>query len=133
MKTLTHKIWSRLQRQDGQAFVEFVIVLPVLALLLFGIIQFGVGFHDYISLTDAARVGARQAAVNRTTDACGKAKDRIRDAAPNQWSKISTPTCSPAGVGAPGDPFTVSFVYKFEVPYVGISKNLTVSATERLE
>jgi Flp pilus assembly protein TadG len=131
MNTLTHKIWSRLRREGGQAFVEFAIVLPILALLLFGIVQFGVALHDYISLTDAARVGARAAAVKRTTGACDAAKDAIHDTAPNQWSRISAPTCSP--VGNVGDPFTVSFVYKFEVPYVGVSKDLTISATERLE
>jgi Flp pilus assembly protein TadG len=133
MRIRTDRIWSRLQRQDGQAFVEFAIVLPILALLTFGIVQFGVAFHDYISLTDAARVGARAAAVKRTTGACDAAKDAIHNTAPNQWSKISTPTCSPVGVGNVGDPFTVSFVYKFEVPYVGVNKDLTISATERLE
>jgi Flp pilus assembly protein TadG len=132
MRRLTHKIWSGGRRENGQTFVEFAIVLPILALLLFGIVQFGVAFHDYISLTDAARVGARAAAVNRPT-ACDEAKKAIHNAAPKQWSKISTPTCIPAGAGDVGDPFTVSFIYEFKVPFAGVSKDLTISATERLE
>ena len=73
MKTLTHKIWSRLQREDGQAFVEFVIVLPLLVMLVLGICQFGLAFHNYLSITDATRVGARAAAVKRTAGACAAA------------------------------------------------------------
>ncbi len=44
---------------------EFALVLPILALLLFGVIQFGVAFNHYITLTDAVRAGARKAAVGR--------------------------------------------------------------------
>jgi Flp pilus assembly protein TadG len=56
----------RLAREDGQAYVEFAFVLPILLLVVMGIIQFGVVFKDYIALTDATRVGARQAAVSRS-------------------------------------------------------------------
>ena len=44
---------------------EFALVLPILALLLFGVIQFGIVFNNYITLTDAVRAGARKAAVGR--------------------------------------------------------------------
>lgn len=54
------------RREEGQAMVEFAIVLPVLLLIVLGIIQFGMLFKNYIALTDAVRVGARQAAVSRT-------------------------------------------------------------------
>ena len=56
----------RARREEGQAYVEFAFVLPVLLLIVMGIIQFGVVFKDYIALTDAIRVGARQAAVSRS-------------------------------------------------------------------
>ena len=44
---------------------EFAIVLPILVVLLFGIVQFGILFNNYVTLTDAARAGARAAAVSR--------------------------------------------------------------------
>ena len=66
MQIRTHKIWSKLKRENGQAFVEFAIVLPVLVMLVLGICQFGLAFHNYLSITDATRVGARAAAVKRT-------------------------------------------------------------------
>ena len=56
----------RSREQSGQAFVELALVLPVLLLLLLGVVQFGTVFRDYIALTDATRVGARQAAVSRS-------------------------------------------------------------------
>ena len=45
--------------------VEFALVAPLLILILFAVIQFGVIFNDYIALTDATRMGARKAAVSR--------------------------------------------------------------------
>jgi Flp pilus assembly protein TadG len=57
---------SRRSGESGQAFVELALVLPILLLLLLGVIQFGNVFRDYIALTDATRVGARQAAVSRS-------------------------------------------------------------------
>ena len=53
-------------RERGQAVVELALVLPLMLMLLLGIVQFGTVFRDYIALTDATRVGARQAAVARS-------------------------------------------------------------------
>ncbi len=54
------------KREDGQAMVEFAMVAPILLMLVLGIIQFGIVFNHYMTLTDAVRAGARQAAVSRT-------------------------------------------------------------------
>jgi Flp pilus assembly protein TadG len=57
--------------------VEFVLVLPILMLVLFAIIQFGLTFTHYVALTDAVRAGARTAATSRlstTRDADIKTK-----------------------------------------------------------
>ena len=55
----------RIRNEQGQTMTEFALVLPVLALLLFGVIQFGILFNNYVTLTDAVRSGARKAAVSR--------------------------------------------------------------------
>jgi beta-lactam-binding protein with PASTA domain len=46
----------------GQALVEFAIVLPLLALLLVMAIDFGRVFFGWVSVTNAARIGADYAA-----------------------------------------------------------------------
>lgn len=43
----------------GQAMLEFALVLPILLLLVFGIIDFGIIFFDNLVITQAAREGAR--------------------------------------------------------------------------
>ena len=45
----------------GQALVEFALVLPVLALLLVLAIDFGRVFFGWVSVTNAARIGANYA------------------------------------------------------------------------
>lgn len=49
--------------QRGASAVEFAIVLPVLLLLLFGTIEFGVLFFDKAVITNASREGARRGVV----------------------------------------------------------------------
>ena len=45
------------------------MVLPLLVILIFGIIDFGMGLRSYISLTNATREGARFAAVGNVAGA----------------------------------------------------------------
>ena len=71
--------------------VEFVLVAPILLLLVFGIIQFGILFNHYLTLTDAVRAGARQAAVSRTlADPVGSTTSRVQAAAANLDTSAST-------------------------------------------
>ena len=51
--------------EGGQTMTEFAVVLPILAFVLFAIMQFGITFNNYLSLTDAVRAGARTAAASR--------------------------------------------------------------------
>jgi Flp pilus assembly protein TadG len=138
MHTRIHKIWPKLRREGGQTFVEFAIVLPILVMLVLGIAQFGVAFHNYLSITDATRVGARAAAVKRTAGACDAARTAIQNTvSAKQWTKISTdPTRITCTAGANlGDPITVTVKYPYEIGLPGFSASgdLMASATERLE
>ena len=54
----------RPQRRDaGASAVEFALVAPVLFLILFGIIDYGIWFADSISARQAVRDGARRGVV----------------------------------------------------------------------
>jgi Flp pilus assembly protein TadG len=62
------KTSSRARRQvEGQALVEFALVVPLLALLLFAIIQYGFIFNAYIGVRHAAHVTARTMALTGTS------------------------------------------------------------------
>ena len=47
--------------QSGQELVEFAIVIPILLLVVFGVLDLGRIFHSAITITNAAREGARYA------------------------------------------------------------------------
>ena len=52
-------VLKKLKAQKGAAAVEFAIILPVLVMLLFGIIEFGIILYDKAMITNASREGAR--------------------------------------------------------------------------
>lgn len=54
---------KRMRDQKGVALVEFSITLPLLLLLLFGFIEFGIMLYNKQVITNASREGAR-AAIN---------------------------------------------------------------------
>ena len=56
---------GNLPRDRGAAAVEFALLFPVLLLIVFGIIDFGRALNAQITLTQAAREGARLAAVGQ--------------------------------------------------------------------
>jgi Flp pilus assembly protein TadG len=59
---------DRISREEGVAAVEFALILPVLALLLFGVLEFGRVWSQYQVFQGAAREGARCAAVASTSE-----------------------------------------------------------------
>ncbi len=52
--------WSRRERsQRGQSIVEFALIVPVLTLILFGTLEFGLAFNHNLTIEYATREGAR--------------------------------------------------------------------------
>jgi Flp pilus assembly protein TadG len=121
--------------ERGQTMVEFTLVLPVLMVVLFGIIQFGITFNNYVALTDAVRAGARTAAVSRlsstpTTDTVNRVKDASGDL---DSSKVSVTVTS---TWAHGEDVTVKATYPYSISLLGVvvaSGNLSSTTTERIE
>lgn len=117
---------------------EFALVLPLLALLLLGVVQFGIVFNNYIDLTDAVRAGARKAAVSRqTTDPSGPT-GVTKQAVINSAGDI---TLDPNKVTVtsdwlPGDPVTVQAAYPYSISLFGFvvaSGDLRSTTSERVE
>lgn len=65
-------LMRRLKGERGASLVEFAFVLPILVTLVFGIVEFGISYNNYISLRQGAREGARMAVVGNfgTNNTC---------------------------------------------------------------
>ena len=63
------KAEPRRARRRGAALVEFALVMPLLLLLLIGIMEFGRAWSHTQVITDAARQGARLAALLNNSSA----------------------------------------------------------------
>ena len=55
-----------LHNEEGAAVVEFALVMPILALIIFGIIDFGRAFYTVNNIISAVREGARYGAILST-------------------------------------------------------------------
>ena len=120
--------------ERGQTLAEFAVMLPVLCLILFGIIQFGVVFHDYLTVTDASRVGARRAAVSRLVpDPAAAAETAARNSAGNL---NVTAVCEADDWDEAGSDVSCTVTYPYSIDVIGldlVSGELTSVTTERLE
>ena len=67
------KIRSKLRREEGAAAVEFALIVGLLAILVFGLLEYGLAFWQVQNLRAAAREGARVAAVRGNSSQIGSA------------------------------------------------------------
>jgi Flp pilus assembly protein TadG len=136
-------IGRRMRSQRGAAAVEFAIVVPLLFLLIFGIIDFGFGFHAWDASENAAREGARVAAVDpNTADITARVRSSssfLNQAKLNVAITCSTNNGSSFGACAPGSTWlegdivrvTVTYAYSFITPLphmVGLGSTLNETA-----
>ena len=52
----------------GTAIIEFVIIMPLFFLMLFGMLYGGIMLHDYSGLNELTRAAARAGAIEQTDD-----------------------------------------------------------------
>jgi Flp pilus assembly protein TadG len=89
------------------------IVLPLLLLILFGIIDFGLLLNRQLLLTEAAREGARVAALDGSES---RVRDRVEAVLGTAPSTIQVNPC-PAGASADADAsVSLSYAYQTKTP-----------------
>jgi Flp pilus assembly protein TadG len=122
--------------ERGQTMVEFALVIPILCVVLFGILQFGAIYNDYVTLTDSTRVGARKAATSRQeASPAAAAEAAARKAAVGLDAAKLTVTVS-TSAWEHGNDVTVEGKYPYAVNLLGFvvaSGTLTSKTTERIE
>jgi Flp pilus assembly protein TadG len=131
MRFLKHDI----KNERGQTMTEFAMVLPLLVVLLFGVIQFGIAFNNYVSLTDAVRAASRKAAVSRESgNPAGACTTAAFNAAGDLKASSLSVTCS--STWQPGADVTVTGTYPYSINLLGWvvkSGNLKTEIKERVE
>lgn len=98
----------------GAAAVEFALLLPLLLLIVFGLIQFGVAYNAQLALTAGAREGVRALAINPGGASVSDAVARTKSAAvPLSAGAISVATTSCPSVPSSTDKATVTATYPY--------------------
>jgi Flp pilus assembly protein TadG len=125
----------RFHRERGQDLVEYALVLPILLVLLFGIVEFGLIIFSFNTISDAAEVAARYGVI-KPTDCSGiqLTVKRVTDAARLNWSNMTVP-CPTLSGGA----IRVQVSYKYNSythlfdAFIGRPYVLTATATMKTE
>jgi hypothetical protein len=116
---------------------EFALVLPILMVVLLGIVQFGMVFKQYLTLTDAVREGARKAAVARhLSDPGGYVRTEVVKSGSDLGSQFDESDVEVASPWTPGSDVVVKASFDFDIDLIGIvvkSGTMTSTATERVE
>lgn len=126
---------AQLTRERGQALVEFVLILPIFMLLIFGVIEFGKALNYWIDTTHLANEGARYAAVNRwpscpddDTTPCAETLKDYLVARANTAELASGGTSNVPTALKPG----VRICFPEGAPTVGKAVRVTVKSTYKL-
>src|SRR4030042_1880998 len=100
--------------EDGQSLVEFALVLPIFLLVLFAIVDFGMAFHAWITVTNSAREGARIGSVHAPSAAI---EQRVRDTSDTlDQGNLSVPVSNADDQGGqPGESVVVDVRYSYSL------------------
>ncbi len=100
--------------EKGQALVEFALLVPIFLMLLFAIVDFGMGFHSWITVTNSAREGARLGAVQATEQ---QIIDRVHDTADliDEDTNMSVVVVNAYPDGQQGESVTVTVDYNYDL------------------
>jgi Flp pilus assembly protein TadG len=124
-----------IKNERGQTMTEFAMVLPLLVILLFGVIQFGIAFNNYVTLTDAVRAASRKGAVGRgTANPAGDCTQAALNAAGDLNKTKLNVTCT--STWQSGSDVTVTGSYPYSIHLLGwvVKKgNLKTQIKERVE
>jgi Flp pilus assembly protein TadG len=122
----------RLRGESGQGAIEFALVLPLIAALLFVCVLFGKALYVYLQVTHSANEGARLAAVNQPSSTGLGAFLTSEGALP---AGASIAICYPTGSRAVGQPVQVDvYTSSTWVPFASFPGNqIKAAATMRIE
>jgi Flp pilus assembly protein TadG len=106
-------------KEKGQALVEFALLVPIFLVLMFAIVDFGMGFYSWITVTNGAREGARLGAVLASSD---EITDRVYDSVnlPDEATKMTVTVTNAQGPPGESVVVQVDYDYDFITPLAGL-------------
>lgn len=118
---------TKKRREKGQSLVEFTMVFPIFLLIVFAIVDFGMGLRTWISVTNSAREGARYAAVTCATNSANVANvmTRVADTSGGIVSASNVTVTNCPGNSTESVVVAVTRNYTFVTPLAGIASMLT--------
>jgi Flp pilus assembly protein TadG len=119
---------TRNARERGAAAVEFALLLPVLLLILFMIIDAGRALNAQLTLTEAAREGARLAALGEP-DSTVSSKT-VAAATGLSGVIVSVTGCAPGAGPTSSATVSVSYPFSFVTPIGAVAGLFGVSGTD---
>lgn len=122
---------------SGSTLIEFALTLPLLALMLFGIIQYGFIFAAYTTVRNASAVAARYATLTSPAPTQAQVEALAKQAVgPMLDPTKATPTANMNTTvgGLPGAKsvqvqYTLKLIIPFVVPGKAKGSSLTLTAT----
>ena len=108
-----------MNRQRAQSLVEFAFVFPIFLMLVLALLDFGRAAWYYNTLSDVARIGARQFEVGTTPTA-----DLCKPMLSSSCTSVIVAPCNP---GPPS--VTVTYTFQPVIALLG-SLPITLSATQ---
>lgn len=134
---------AKLRREEGAAAVEFALIVGLLAILVFGLLEYGLAFWQVQNLRAAAREGARVAAVGGSDE---EVRQAMRDSASGSLNGgFGLQPYTPCDPDDPGDPVTIEIAngtlsgsvreaFEVSIPFLPpITLDPTLSGTFRCE
>ncbi|HZB01944.1 MAG TPA: TadE/TadG family type IV pilus assembly protein [Actinomycetota bacterium] len=136
---------GKLRREEGAAAVEFALIVGLLAILIFGLLEYGLAFWQVQNLRAAAREGARVAAVRGDDTAVRDAMEEAAVGSLNgSWTFTRSRTCDDTQpnlgqevtitINNASLPGSVQEAFRVNIPFIPlITVNPTLSGTFRCE
>jgi len=125
------------RREHGVVMVEFALVLPLLTVLIFGFLKFGVAMNAKIDSTHLTAEGARYIAVNQnpgsTQPTPTTLQDYVRNRADTAELKTATVCVEYPDGSQVGDPVRVTMNHTYTIIPLFGPLLVTSEATMRLE
>ncbi|MBO0984273.1 TadE/TadG family type IV pilus assembly protein [Rathayibacter sp. SD072] len=119
-----------LRDEKGAVSLEFAIVLPILMVILIGIVEFSLAMNAQITLTNAAREGARSMALHNNASTARTAVKNVSFLSPaltDAQISIAPATCTPGALSTT----TISYDYRLLTGLFGDGITLTGKAAMR--